>query len=164
MQQLIELLRVDAQNGLALVDQSFIDHLDRDPDGCRCGALAGACLQQIEGPAFHRELEVLHLAVVLLESLLHLEKLSVRLGQAMLHLLDRQRCPDACDDVLTLRVDQKLAEELPLTRRRIAGERDAGTRVVTEVAVHHCLHVDGRTQVVRDAVHATVCDGALDVP
>ena len=40
MQQLIELPSRHSAHRFDVVDQSFPDHLARDPDGCRGGALA----------------------------------------------------------------------------------------------------------------------------
>ena len=73
------------------------------------GALRGARLEQIERSVLDRELDVLHVAVVLLEPVHRVEELVERLGQALAHLLDRLRRADACDDVLALRVHEVLA-------------------------------------------------------
>ena len=51
-----------------------------------------------------------------------------------------------------------------LAGRRIAGECDAGARVVAGVAEHHHLHVDGGTEVVGDPLDAAVVTGAPTVP
>ena len=48
VQQLIELLRSDAQHGFLLVDQAFVHHVDRDANRGRTGALAVAGLQHVE--------------------------------------------------------------------------------------------------------------------
>ena len=47
---------------------------------------------------------------------------------------------------------------------RVAGEADAGARVVVAVAEDHGLHVDGGAQVVGDALAVAVGDGAGTVP
>ena len=88
----------------------------------------------------------------------------IRLRQLLLQLGDRLRRPDAGDDVLALRVDQELAVELLDAVRRIARERDARSRLIAGVAVHHRLHVDGRAPLRRDVVLAAVDDRAIVHP
>ena len=48
VQKLIELLRIDAQDGFFLADQALVHHVHRDADGGRAGALAIARLQHVE--------------------------------------------------------------------------------------------------------------------
>ena len=67
MQQLVELRRVDPRDGLLLRDQALLDHLDRGPERRGRGPLRRPCLEQEERPLLDRELDVLHVAVVLLE-------------------------------------------------------------------------------------------------
>ena len=67
-------------------------------------------------PVLDRELDVLHVAVVLLEPRHRLEQLVERLRQPLAHLLDRLRRADAGDDVLALRVHEVLAVEAVLAR------------------------------------------------
>ena len=70
MEQLVELRRGNAANRLDVIDQPLADHVPRNLHGCRRSALTGPCLQQIKSSALHRELQILHVAVVPLESLL----------------------------------------------------------------------------------------------
>jgi len=51
-----------------------------------------------------------------------------------------------------------------LPGRGVAGERDAGARVVAGVPEDHRLHVDGGSPIVGDALDATVGDGTFAVP
>ena len=107
------------------------------------GPLAGAGLEHVQRAVLHRELDVLHLLVMRLELLADLEQLLVDLGHLFLELADRLGRPDAGDDVFALGVDQVVAVELVLAGVRVAGERDAGARVVARVAEDHRLDVDG---------------------
>ena len=84
-------------------------------------ALRGARLQQVELLVLDGELDVLHVAVVLLEAAHRLEQLLERLGQRVAHRLERLRRADARDDVLALRVREELAVDAGL-----AGRRDRG--------------------------------------
>ena len=100
---------IDAGDRLLLVEQALADHLDRDPQGGGGRALAGAGLQEVERALLDRELDVLHLAVVLLEPRHRLGELVECRGEALLHARDRLRRADPGHDVLALRVDEELA-------------------------------------------------------
>ena len=96
VQQLIELLRIDALHGFALGDETFADHLDGDAHRGRAGALAVAGLQHVELVIFDGELEVLHVAIVLLEVAGDLAELVVNIRHDILELVDGKRacgCP-----------------------------------------------------------------------
>ena len=102
------------------------------------------------------ELDVLHVAVVLLEAADVLDELGKRLGEGIAHRLERLRRADAGDDVLALGVREELAEDPGLAGRRIACERDPGPGAVAFVPEHHLHDVDGRPEVVGDVVRAAV--------
>ena len=156
MEELVELARVDPRHRLLAREQALGGHLHRDPERGLRGALARSRLQQEELAVLDRELDVLHLAVVVLEPLEGLDEVVVRLRQALVHPVDRLRRADARDDVLSLRVDEELAVQAPLAGRRVAGEADARAGGVALVAEHHLHDVDGRTEVVGDLVRAAV--------
>ena len=121
----------------------------------RRGALAGARLQEIELAALDGELDVLHVAEMPLEPLLRSRAApSYASGSRVAISSMRERRANAGDDVLALRVDEKLAVELPFAGRRVARERDAGARVVAEVAEHHRHDVHAGAERLGDAVHA----------
>ena len=56
-----------AQHRLALVDEAFVLHLDGHPQRSGRGALADARLQQEQATLLDGELDVAHVAVVVLE-------------------------------------------------------------------------------------------------
>ena len=129
----------------------FVDHLDGHAQRGRGRALADARLQHEQATLLDRELDVAHVAVVVLEQLHHAEQLLVRLGELVAHRVERLGDADAGDDVFALRVRQEVAVRLVLAGRRVARERDAGAGVVALVAEHHRLHVDRGAEVVGDA-------------
>ena len=86
------------------------------------------------------------------------------LGELLLQLRDGLGVADPGHDVLALRVDQEVPVGALGPRRRVAGEPDAGARVVVPVAEDHRLHVDRGAEVVRDALALAVGDGAGPVP
>ena len=88
------------------------DQVDRDLDHRLAGALAVAGLQHEQLALLDRELEVLHVAEVILEELRDADELGVRGRQLLRELGDRLGRADAGDDVLALRVRQELAVEL----------------------------------------------------
>ena len=172
VQQLLERERVHPHQRLRLAHQACACHVNGDLQRRLGGALAGACLQDPEGAALHRELDVLHVAVVAFEPAHHhLERgegvrhralHGGRVGAARLApgLAHGARRADAGDHVLALRVDQVLAVEHGLAGGRVARKRDAGGAVVPHVAEDHGLHGDRRAPLGRDAVQPAVGDGA----
>ena len=147
---------IDQQHRLFRRDQLLVDEIGGDHDRRVAGALAAARLQHEQPLVLDRELEVLHVLVVLLEPRRDLAQLLVGLRQHLFELADRLRRAHAGDDVLALRVDQELAVELLLAGAGIARKADAGRRAVAGVAEHHHLHVDGRADVIGDVVDAAV--------
>ncbi len=127
MQQLVEVRGRNTPHSFDLVDQPFAHHVARDAHGGGGGALAGACLEEIELAALDRELQVLHVVVVALEPVLRVHQLLVRAGKLLRHIIDLERSSDSGDDVLALSVDEELTVEAPLARRWIARKRDAGS-------------------------------------
>ena len=85
-------------------------------------------------------------------------------GSSSRQVGQRQRVADAGDDVLALGVRQVVAVDAGLPGGRVAGERDAGARVVAQVAEHHRADVDRGAQVVRDALAAPVEPRPVGVP
>jgi hypothetical protein len=176
VEQLVERHRIDAQHRGLLVDQPFAGHVDGHLERRLGGALAAAGLQHPQLALLHRELDVLHVAVVPLEQLEHAGQLRVSLGHRLFHrrhpgpgLLARRarqvlRGADAGDDVLALGVDQPLAVIRLLAGRGIAGEGDAGGRGLAHVAEHHRLDVDRGAPVAGDVVEPAVDLGAVALP
>ncbi len=108
--------------------------IDRDLDHRLAGALAVAGLQHEQLTLHDRELEVLHVAEVILEQLRDAHELGVRRGELHRELGDTLGRANPGDDILALRVGQELAVELLRAGRGIARERDAGRAVLAEVA------------------------------
>ena len=93
---------------------------------------------------------------MILEPCHRVRELLERGRKTFLHVRDRLWRADAGDDVLPLRVDEKLAPETGLAGRRVAREGNAGSRVVALVPEHHLHDVHGRAKVVGDPVGAPV--------
>ena len=138
LQQLVEPCWIDAQNCLVAGDQPFAGKLDGDADSGFRGSLARSRLQHPDLAVLDGELDVLHVAIVLLEPGKDAEHLveSIRhqrfqggilaLRRDSRGLRQSLRRPDAGDHVLALRIQEELAVELFRAGGRIARERDAG--------------------------------------
>ncbi len=126
VQQGIELLRIDFQEGFLLVDHSLGNEIDRDFEGRGSSALAVSRLEHEELAPLDREFHVLHVTVMALEFFGDCHELFVNVRHDFLQLVNRLRCADPSDDVLALGVHQEFAVELLFTRGRVAGEGDAG--------------------------------------
>src|SRR5438034_910680 len=131
---------------------------------CDVGPLRASRLEHVELAALDRELEVLRVAVVLLEPLRDLLELLVHLRHLAAQLRDLRRRADARHDVLALRVDEVLAVEHLLSRVRVTREGDAGAGVVAHIAEDHGHDRDGGAEVVADLELVAVVDGALAEP
>ena len=64
MEKLVERTRVDAQKSCFFIDKLFVDHVNRDIDCGRCGALAGPGLKHPKLFVLDRELNVLHVLIM----------------------------------------------------------------------------------------------------
>ena len=164
MQERVELLGVDHADRFLLVDHALVDEVARDLESGGGGALAVAGLEHEELALFDGELHVLHIAVVLLESVDDLDELLVHRGVGLFEVGDGGRSAHACDNVLALRVHEVLTEEPLLAGGGVAGERDAGAGGLAHVAEDHHLHVDRGAPIAGDVVHTAIVDGAGVVP
>ncbi len=168
MQQLVQRGRLDAQDRLFLGDHTVIGHVHRHLQRRLGGALSVAGLQHVELALLHRELDVLHVAIVGFQPADDVAELGEDLGQGLFHrkrlfahLLARDLGQglgraDAGHHVLALGVDQELAIEARLAGGRIAREGHPGGRGVAHIAEHHRLHIDRGAPAFRDVVHAAI--------
>ncbi len=80
VEQGIHIGRLNTHDGLFTADQAFIGHVDRDLDGCLGGALTVTGLQHPQPALLDGELDVLHLAIVLLQFVADVHELGICLG------------------------------------------------------------------------------------
>ncbi len=133
MQELVERAWLDAAHRILARNEALVRHFDRAAQRGLRGALAVAGLQHPQFAALDRELEVLHVAVVLLEKLGGGDELAEHLGHQRFErgLVGMGRLPrrlgdvlgraDAGHDVFALGVDEKFAVELASRRSRDCG-------------------------------------------
>ncbi len=67
MEELVELRWLNALDGFSLADESFTDHIDGDIDGRLASPLPSPRLKHEQAAILDRELDVLHVAVMMLE-------------------------------------------------------------------------------------------------
>ena len=166
VKELVELRGIDAAHGLFAGDQAFLDHFDGDAQGGGGGALAHAGLEHPELALLDGELDIAHIAVMILERQEHaLELLTCGLeARGGLEVGDGLGVADTGDDVLALGINQKVTVELLGAVGRITRKGDACRRGLALVAKGHGLHVDGGAELVGDAVLFAIDAGALVHP
>ncbi len=94
----------------------------------------------------------------------HFHQLGVSLRHFSLKLRDGLRSAHTGDDVLALRVDEKLAVKFVDAVGWIAGEGHAGAGIIAGVAIDHRLHVDSGAPLGGDVVFAAIDDRAVIHP
>ena len=166
VQQLVELSGVDAAHSLFLGDEAFFFHLNGDVQRGGGGTLAHASLQHPQLALLDGELDVAHVAIVVLENGEHALELLAGFLQAvdMLQLGDGARVANARDNVFALGVHQVVAVEFLLAVCGVAGKCNAGSGSLALVAEHHALHVNGGAQIVGNLVLLAVEHRARVVP
>src|SRR4051812_33097463 len=163
-EEVIQLVRIDAEDGFFLGDQTFFHHVNRYPDRRQSRTLAVAGLQHVELAILDRELKILHVLVMLFQSRRDVPKLVVNFRHDFFELEDVNRGANAGHDIFTLRIQQKLTIELLVTRCRIAREPNSRAARISQVAIDHRLHVDRCTEVVGNVINSAIVLGAVVLP
>ena len=146
------------------VDDPLIDELDSNSEGCRSGPLAHARLQHPQSSPFHRELDVAQVLIVQFQAPHDVEEFVVGLGITLAECRKRKCVANARHHILTLGVREVVAVDTGGSRAGIAGECHSGPRPLAQIAECHDLHIDGRTEIVRDTLSAAIEPGAIGVP
>ncbi len=162
--QLRQLRAGDPVDGFVEVDDALLGEGVGDAERRLGRTFADAGLQHPELAVLDGELDVAQVGVVVLEAGHDRGQLVVCGLVDLLQIGQRDGVADAGDDVLALRVDEVVAIDALRAGGRVAGERDAGARVVSPVAVDHRADVDGGAEVVWDLLLPTVERGAVGVP
>src|SRR5271157_5975300 len=163
-QEVIELVRLDAEDCFFLRDQTFVHHINGNANRSATSAFAVARLQHVQAAILDGELEILDVTVVLLQTRGNLAELVVHLGHDLFEFGDVHQRTDAGDYVLPLRVHQELAVKLLHARSGIAREANASAAGLAEVAEDHGLHVDCGPEEVINVVDAAIGLGTLVKP
>ncbi len=163
-EEVIQLIRIDAENRFFLGDQPFVHHLQRHANRGQSRALTVARLQHVEFAILNGELEILHVLVMLLQPRRDITQLVINIGHDLFEFEDWNRSAHAGNHIFALRVQQEFSVEFFRAVGRIARESDTGAAGIAEVAEDHGLHIDRRPEHVIDVVDAAIVLGAIVLP
>ena len=164
MQKLVKGLSLDTAYSLLGSDLALINKVTCDLDGSLCSPLTISGLKEEQLALLDGELHILHITIVLLKLHGKLHELLVALRKILLKLCDGAGSTNACNDVLTLCIDEVLTIDALLTGGRITCKCNAGTGGIAHVSEYHGLYVYGCAPVSGDIVHTAINDGTRVVP
>ncbi len=164
VEQVVELLRLNAEDSLFLVDQAFVNEVAGDLQSGASGAFAVAGLEEVEFAFFDGVLHILHIVEVVFHAFDGGKELFINFRHPLLELFDMKRGADASNDVFALGVGEEFSVDLLFAGARVTGESDAGAGVFAHVPEDHGLNVDGGAPFIGNAVHLTIDVGAGVVP
>ncbi len=156
VEQCVEVSGVDHQNSFLLCSHALVNEVASDLERSLSCSLTVTCLVHVELLVLNCELHILHISVVVLQSLANLLELLKSSGELLSHLSDRHGSTNTGNYVLALCVCEELTHELLLTCSRVTCKCNTGTTVITHVTKCHHLYVNSGTPGVRDIVVAAV--------
>ena len=156
VQQSVQVSRIDHQNCFFFGLVSFVYQVASDLQSCLSGSLTVTALQHIQLLVLNSEFHILHIVIVVFQSLANLDEFVVSFREFLFHLCDRHRSTNAGNNVFALCVDQELAHQLLFAGSRVTGECYTGTRLVVQITEYHRHYVYCGTPAVRDIVVTTV--------
>ncbi len=134
VQDFVKLLRSDSHHCGLLVDHTLVEHIDGHLQCGQTCTLADTALEHPELALLDGELDVLHIAEVLLQMSADIVEFCIYLRHSCFQrcemavviilrsLVERVRCTDTGNYVLALGIDEPLAIELVVTCGRVSGE------------------------------------------
>ena len=187
VEKFVELVGFATLDGGFLVDEAFVEEIHGDLHHGRTRTLTVARLEEPEFAFLHRELHVLHVAIVLFELVLEAVELLIDFRHGLFHrgefggalffadagafspalrsdFCDLLRRADTGYHVFTLCIDEVLAVEQVFAATGVTAEAYTRCRGFAHVTEYHGLHVDGRTPFVGNGFHLTIKDGAFVHP
>ena len=174
MEKLVNLFRINPEDGLFLGDKAFINHFHSCSYRCSCRTFSGPRLKHPEISLLDGKLDILHISVMFFQRLVHINELVILivhdlfqrdLGSILLALyIDGHGCPDACNHILSLCILEVLAVEHILSGCRVSGKGNAGSRTVSHVPEYHCLDIHCGSPFAGDVIEFSVGDGPGGIP
>ena len=163
VQQGVQVTGIDHSNGFFFRSHALVYQIASDLQSSLSGTLTVTGLQHEQLTVLHGELHVLHISVMVLQSLANLGELCESLGELLLHLLNVHRCTHTSHYVLALGIGQELTEEALGAGSGVTGKGNAGAAVIAHVTKGHGLHVNGSTPRIRNVVVTTIyiCAGVV---
>ena len=135
---------------------SFIYQVTSDLQRSLCGSLTVTALQHVQLLVLNSEFHILHVVIVVFQSLANLDEFVVCIREFLFHLCNRHRSTNAGNNVFALCVDQEFTHQLLFTGSRVTGECYTSTRLVVQVTEYHRHYVYCGTPAVRDIVVTTI--------
>ena len=164
VQQSVQLFWLDHADRFFFGDHALVHQVAGNLDGSGSGSLAVAGLEHKQFAVFDGELHVLHISVMLFQTVCNVAELLIHFRHDVFQLIDVLWGSDAGYNVLALCVDQKFAQQLVFAGGRVTGEGYAGTGIVAGVAKYHGLYVDRSTPGGWNVIHSSVVDCAWVIP
>ncbi|GAK50041.1 hypothetical protein U14_01266 [Candidatus Moduliflexus flocculans] len=176
VQQFVQLFRFHAGDSGLLVNQAFMQHVERHLQRCRAIPFPNAALQHVEFAFLNGKLDVEHVFVMIFEFALNAVQFVVHSWHpgfegdeifgmvGFADFVDRVRGADASDDIFALRIDEPFAVEIIFAGGRVTGEGDACCGRFAHVAEDHGLHIDGSAPVIRNSFNLAIRDSAAAIP
>ena len=127
MQQSVKIPRIDHGYCLLLGNHSFVYQITRNLQCGLCSTLTISRLQHIQMTILDRKLHILHISVMILQSIADLCELLVYFRHNFLQLCDLLRRTYTGYDVLALCIHQEFTHQMLLTGRRVTGKCNTGT-------------------------------------
>ena len=164
MEQLVDLEGIQTHQRFFFINEAFFNHIHGNFYRGGGSTFAVTGLKHEEFAAFHGELHILHIMVMVFQILRDIEELGVNIGHILFKAGDGLGSTDPGDNVFTLGVDEVFTEETFFTGGGVAGKGNAGTAVVAHVTEDHALYVNGGAEVIGDLIDVSVVDGAVGIP
>ncbi len=142
MQELIDLIGVDAQQGIVTTDQSFVHEIRDNADGCSSGSFSGPRLEHVEMAFFDGKLKILNFLEILLQVLADSIQLLIDLWKFSLHLCNGLGGADTRHHIFALSIDEIFSIEHIFPGTRIPRKAYPSQRLGSHVAEYHRLHRD----------------------
>ena len=163
-EEVTKIIGWNPENGFFLLDEALLDHIKSNIDGSEASALSVASLKHPQFSFLNGELNVLHIAEVLLKLLTGYEEFFMRFRKIFGHLGDGLRSTHTGNDVLSLCINEILTIEHIFAGSGITSERNAGSRALTCVTKDHGLDVDSGSPGSGNSILLAVNDRSIVLP
>ena len=164
VQQSLQLLGFHTQNGFFFSDKTFRHHIHSHFESGGGSAFAVSGLQKEQLFILNGKFHILHIAVMIFQSLSNINKLLINFGHIMFQCADGTGCADTRHHIFALGVDKIFTVHSLFTGGRVASKGNPGTRGIAHITEHHHLHINSRTPFAGDFIHSSVNDGTGVIP
>ena len=164
MQQRVKLFWLNHAYSFLWCDHAFVYQIAGNLDCSVSGTFTISGLQHEEFAVFDGELHILHVAVMLLQTMSNIAELIVYVRHDVFEFIDVLWSTNTSNNVFALCVDKELTEQTVFTGCRVTGKCYAGTGSVAGVAEYHGLYVNSSAPGGWDIIHSSVVDCTWVIP